>query len=226
MIVASNWKHCSGEWKLWCDLLWMILCWNIQFLTSRFTVASQETLSSNVSSAFSCFHVLKAESCQIFELKIVGYISKMQFNTYTKEGSWKLLKCLNSNFEASVNLELSMYGYVLSNHGQVTVRHFTLEGLWLTKTVEVKTSHCNLLLTTWLLYNVCIHSVQWHSVNLYQIILACHHECIHTHTHAHTHIHTGWDFEDLPNFIKEVIEVHYAENYGDVYKIVFPNWPP
>ena len=31
------------------------------------------------------------------------------------------------------------------------------------------------------------------------------------------------NFEDLPDFIKEVIEVHYAEDYGDVYKVVFPS---
>ena len=31
------------------------------------------------------------------------------------------------------------------------------------------------------------------------------------------------DFEDLPDFIKDGIEVHYAEHYDDVYKIVFPS---
>ena len=29
------------------------------------------------------------------------------------------------------------------------------------------------------------------------------------------------DFEDLADFIKEGIEVHFAENYTDVFQVVF-----
>lgn len=30
------------------------------------------------------------------------------------------------------------------------------------------------------------------------------------------------DFSDLPEFISEGLEVHFAENYEDVFKVAFP----
>ena len=31
------------------------------------------------------------------------------------------------------------------------------------------------------------------------------------------------DYNDLPAFITEGLEVHFVSNYEDIYKIVFPN---
>lgn len=31
------------------------------------------------------------------------------------------------------------------------------------------------------------------------------------------------DFNDLPTYITDGLEVHFVSNYSDIYKIVFPN---